>query len=51
MEKAVARLNIEHYHVRLAEEKDDTTRQTLRQLIAEEELKLALLAAEQKRVG
>ena len=55
MDKTVARLNIEHYHARLAEEKDDTTRQTLRQLITEEEQKLAQLTVvqtvAQNRVG
>ena len=43
MHKSVARLNIEHYRARLVEEKDETTRRTLRRLLDEEERKLALL--------
>ncbi len=41
MDKTVARLNIEHYRKKLAEETDQTTRQTLLRLLAEEEAKLA----------
>jgi hypothetical protein len=39
----VARLNIEHFRKKLAEEKDETKRQTLLHLLAEEEAKLAAL--------
>jgi len=40
MDKTVARLNIEHFRKRLAAETDDTKRQTLLRLLAEEEAKL-----------
>ncbi len=43
MPKTIARLNIEHFRRRLAEETDPTTRQTLMRLLAEEEAKLAAL--------
>ncbi len=45
MDKAVARLNIEHYRRKLAEETDETKRQMLIRLLAEEEAKLAALNA------
>jgi len=41
MDRLVARLNVEHYRKALAGEFDETKRQTLIQLIGEEELKLA----------
>jgi hypothetical protein len=41
MDRAVARLNIEHYRRLLAEETDDARRQTTLRLLAEEEAKLA----------
>jgi hypothetical protein len=41
MDKTIARLNIEHFRKRLAVEADETTRQTLLRLLAEEEAKLA----------
>jgi hypothetical protein len=44
MDRAVARLNIEHFKKKLAEESDEAKRQTLRQLIAEEEAKLQALS-------
>lgn len=43
MDKAVARLNIEHYQKLLATETDEAKRQTLRRLLAEEEARLAAL--------
>ncbi len=43
MDKAVARLNIEHYHKLLATETDEAKSQMLRRLLAEEEAKLAAL--------
>lgn len=43
MDKAVARLNIEHYRKLLAIETDETKCQTLRHLLAEEEAKLTAL--------
>ncbi len=43
MDKAVARLNIEHYHKLLATETDEAKRKTLNLLLAEEEAKLAAL--------
>mgnify|MGYP003347484429 CR=1 FL=1 len=36
----IARLNIEHFRHKLAEERDETTRQTIRRLLAEEEARL-----------
>lgn len=45
MDKAVARLNIEHYHKLLATETDELKCAMLRQLLAEEEAKLAALLA------
>lgn len=41
MDETIARLNIEHFQRKLAEETDETKRRTLRQLLAEEEAKLA----------
>lgn len=43
MDKTIARLNIEHYRGKLAEEEDKSKRQTLLRLLAEEEGKLAAL--------
>jgi hypothetical protein len=43
VEKAIARLNIEHYRKLLTSEADDGKRQTLLRLLAEEEAKLAAL--------
>lgn len=43
MDKTVARLNIEHYRKSLATEQDETKRQTLMRLLAEEQAKLAAL--------
>jgi hypothetical protein len=55
MDKTIARLNIEHFRKRLAGETDETTRQTLLRLLAEEEAKLASLTrgptGESKRQG
>lgn len=41
IDRAVARLNIEHYRKLLATETDDAKRETLHRLLAEEEAKLA----------
>jgi hypothetical protein len=46
MDKAIARLNIEHYRKLLANEVDGTRRHTVRRLLAEEEAKLATLKDE-----
>jgi hypothetical protein len=43
MDRKIARLNIEHYRKLLADEKDETRRQTVVHLLAEEESKLAEL--------
>jgi len=43
MDKAIARLNIEHYQKLLAAETDEARRETLRRLLAEEQAKLAAL--------
>lgn len=40
MDKLIARLNIEHFQQRLAEEKDEAKRQVLIKLLANEEEKL-----------
>lgn len=39
----IARLNIEHFHRKLAAEKGEATRQTINRLLADEEAKLAKL--------
>ena len=44
LESMVARLNIKHYRKVLSEEIDETKRQTLLQLIAEETAKLSALS-------
>lgn len=41
MDRTIARLNIEHYRRLLAKEADETRRQTLLRLLAEEEAKIA----------
>jgi hypothetical protein len=41
VDKTIARLNIAHFRAKLAAEQDETTRQTLLRLLAEEEAKLA----------
>jgi hypothetical protein len=46
MDKIVAHLNIEHFRKRLAEETDETRRQMLLRLLAEEEAKLESLTAQ-----
>ncbi len=43
MDKLVAQLNIEHFRKRLATETDESKRQTLLRLLAEEEAKLSAL--------
>ena len=43
MDKAVARLNIEHYRKLLVNKIDETRRQQVARLLAEEEEKLAAL--------
>ncbi len=43
MDRTIARLNIEHYRKKLATEDDETKRQTLMRLLAEEQAKLAAL--------
>ena len=49
MDRAVARLNIEHYRKLLATETDEARRQTLLRLLAEEEAKLASQALPEKK--
>jgi hypothetical protein len=44
MNRTVARLNIEHYRKLLAEPMEEAKRQTILQLLAEEEAKLATLS-------
>jgi DNA-directed RNA polymerase subunit RPC12/RpoP len=43
MSETIARLNIEHFRRKLAEESNDGRRETLQRLLAEEEAKLAAL--------
>ena len=43
MDKYIARLNIEHYRKQLATEQDETKREQIARLLAEEEAKLAAL--------
>jgi hypothetical protein len=43
MDRTVAHLNIEHYRRLLAQEMDETKRQTILRLLVEEEAKLASL--------
>jgi hypothetical protein len=43
MDRQIARLNIEHFRKALADETDEAKRRTLRQLLSEEEAKLATL--------
>ena len=43
MDRTVARLNVEHLRKRLADETDETKRQMLLRLLAEEEAKLPAL--------
>ena len=49
MDRSVARLNIEHYRRLLANETDETRRQTLTHLLAEEEAKLVNPAPPEKK--
>jgi len=49
MDRSVARLNIEHYRRLLATETDESRRNTVLRLLAEEEAKLANLEPEKKR--
>ncbi len=50
MDKTVARLNIEHYRKLLANEADETRREMLVRLLAEEEAKLAALESVPKTI-
>lgn len=43
MDKGIAKLNIEHFRDKLATERNETKRQTLLRLLAEEDAKLAAL--------
>jgi hypothetical protein len=49
MDETIARLNIEHFQRKLAEERDEAKRRTLRQLLAEEEAKLAEILRRQAK--
>jgi hypothetical protein len=51
MDKAIARLNIEHYRKLLTTETDEIRRQMLVRLLAEEEAKLASMDKPTKRRG
>jgi hypothetical protein len=49
MDKTVARLNIEHFRKKLATETDETRRQQIVRLLAEEEAKLTALESSKDR--
>jgi len=49
VERTIARLNIEHFQKLLAKETDQTKRQTLVELIADEKAKLAALKDPKKQ--
>ncbi len=49
MDETIARLNIEHFQRKLAEETDEAKCRTLRQLLAEEQAKLERILSEQKK--
>ena len=49
MDKFVAKANIEHYRRKLAQETDETKRQVLATLLAEEEAKLASLMVDPQK--
>jgi hypothetical protein len=49
MDRTVARLNIQHFRKLLAEETDESKRQSILRLLAEEEAKLASLAEPPKK--
>ncbi len=54
MDRTVAHLNVEHYRKLLTQEMDETRRQTILRLLAEEEAKVASLSRpfqERKRCG
>jgi hypothetical protein len=52
MDMTVARLNIAHFRMKLSEEPDESKRQILQRLLAEEEAKLeALSEASQKQAN
>lgn len=46
MDKQIARLNIQHFRKKLDEETDEAKQKTLRELLAEEEVKLERLESE-----
>jgi len=48
MEETVARLNIEHFRKKLAEERDEAKRSILLRLLTEEEAKLATILERKK---
>jgi hypothetical protein len=47
-DEAIARLNIEHFRKLLSTETDETKRQTILRMLAEEEAKLAALRKNEK---
>jgi len=51
VDRYVARLNIEHFKRKLAEETDPAKREMLMGLLAEEEVKLAALEEKSKEVN
>jgi bacterioferritin (cytochrome b1) len=51
VDKRIARLNIEHFRQRLAEEQDEVKRQMLRELLAKEEDKLKSIETLERKHG
>jgi len=49
MDRTVASLNIEHFRNQVVEEKDEAKRRVLKQLLAEEEAKLAAIESRRKK--
>jgi hypothetical protein len=49
MDKLIARLNIQHFRQRLAEEKEEAKRRTLLTLLAEEEEKLQEIISRERK--
>ena len=49
MDMTVARLNIEHFHKKLATETDETKRSQILRLLAEEKAKLSALEAQSEQ--
>ena len=51
MDEFVARLNIDHFREALADETDESKRETLARLLAAEEAKLTAVLQKKKKIG